>query len=276
MLKTPPVYGYPPEEGRYVRGNDYSPVALCVILDTFDYAIPSDLNVLVMAGADIGAALSGMLQTENTGLEKIICNIVANPNIRYIVLCGRESSGHLCGEALKALKYNGIDDEKRIIGSNALTPYVYNIPTEIVERFRSQIVDIIDLLCKPGETNIEKSGLNPETVSEAIQACYQEEPTKFQNYSVHDIGAYPKPPIYHKIAAKLEQPQQAVEPGKSMMGMGLVFHKLLPKTDCKECGKQNCLAFAIDLAKGKLELDDCPVINREEFEADRRALMKLL
>jgi Tetrahydromethanopterin S-methyltransferase, subunit A len=45
-----------------------------------------------MAGIDAGAALSGMLQTENVGMEKMIYNIVANPNIRYIVLCGRESA----------------------------------------------------------------------------------------------------------------------------------------------------------------------------------------
>ncbi len=98
MLKVKPPDGYPPEEGRYVRGNDYSPVAVCTILDTFDFAIPPELNELVMSAADAGAALSGMLQTENIGIEKIICNIVANPNIRYVVLCGRESSGHLPGE----------------------------------------------------------------------------------------------------------------------------------------------------------------------------------
>ena len=100
MLKVKPPDGYPPEEGRYVRGNDYSPVAVCAILDTFDFAIPPELNELVMGGVDSGAALSGMLQTENIGLEKMICNTVANPNIRYIVLCGRESPGHLPGESL--------------------------------------------------------------------------------------------------------------------------------------------------------------------------------
>lgn len=72
MLKVATQEGYPPEGGRYVRGNDYSPVAVCVILDTFDFAIPQDLNELVMAGADSGSAISGMLQTGNIGIEKII------------------------------------------------------------------------------------------------------------------------------------------------------------------------------------------------------------
>src|SRR4030043_779399 len=163
--------GYPPEEGRYVRGNDYSPVAVCVILDTFDFAIPPELNELVMSAVDSGAALSGMLQTENIGLEKVICNIVANPNIRYIVLCGRESSGHLPGEALLALKQNGIDEAKGIIGSKALTPPPSNIPKELIDRFNQQIVNIINLLCRPGEKDVRLPGLNPKVVEEAVRSC---------------------------------------------------------------------------------------------------------
>jgi len=58
MLKVKPPDGYPPEEGRYVRGNDYSPVVVCVILDAFDFAIPTELNELVMVGVDSSAALN--------------------------------------------------------------------------------------------------------------------------------------------------------------------------------------------------------------------------
>ncbi len=276
MLKTRPADGYPPEEGRYVRGNDYSPVAVCVILDTFDFAIPPELNELVMVGTDSGAALSGMLQTENIGLEKMICNIVANPNIRYIVLCGRESSGHLPGEALLALKQDGVDDTKRIIGSKALTPYLSNIPTEPIDRFNQQIVSIINLLCKPGERDTKVAGLNPKVVEEAVRSCYQEAPVVFMGYTLYDVGAYPEPAIVHKIVAKLSQPQQAIEPGKSKMGMGLVLHKLLPQTDCQHCGKKTCLAFAIDLAKGKRRLEDCPYLDQPEFAENRKALAKIL
>ncbi|OGN91543.1 MAG: hypothetical protein A2Z75_07730 [Chloroflexi bacterium RBG_13_50_10] len=276
MLKVKPPDGYPPEQGRYVRGNDYSPVAVCVILDTFDFAIPSDLNELVMCAADTGAALSGMLQTENLGLEKMICNIVANPNIRYIVLCGRESSGHLPGESLLALKQNGIDEAKRIIGSNALTPHLANIPTELIARFNQQIVSIVNLLCQPGERDVKVPGLNPKVIEEAVRSCYQEAPVAFMDYTLYDLGAYPEPAILHKIVAKLSQPQQAVEPGKSKMGMGLVLHKLLPQTDCQKCGKKTCLAFAIDLAKGKCRLEDCPHLDQPDFTENRKALAKLL
>ena len=36
---------------------------------------------------------------------------------------------------------------------------------------------------------------------------------------------------------------------------GLQIHKLLPKTNCKECGSNTCLAFAMKLAQKKASLD---------------------
>jgi tetrahydromethanopterin S-methyltransferase subunit A len=276
MQKVKPPDGYPPEEGRYVRGNDFSPVVVCVILDTFDFNVPPELQELVMAGVDTGAALSGMLQTENVGLEKMLCNIVANPNIRYIVLCGRESPGHLPGGSLLALKQNGVDEGKRIVDSEAPTPYLYNIPVEIIDRFNKQVVNIINLLCKPGERDAKAPGLNPKVVEKAVWSCYQENPVRFMDYTLYDMGAYPEPAICHKIVSKVTHPQQTIEPGKSKMSMGLVLHKLLPQTNCRQCGKRTCLAFAIDLAKGKAHLEECPILNQPEFAADRQALAKLL
>jgi len=277
VLKVKPPDGYPPEEGRYVRGNDYSPVAVCVILDTFDFAVPAELNELVMAAVDSGAALSGMLQTENIGLEKMVCNVVANPNIRYIVLCGRESTGHLPGESLLALKQNGVTDTRQIIGVSAPTPYLHNIPVELIERFRNQIISIINLLCQPGERDMGVPGLNPKMIEKAVSSCYQEEPVLFMGYKLYDIGAYPEPAICYKIASKLSQPQQDIlQPGKSKLAMGLILHKFLPKTNCRECGKRTCLAFAIELARGKCRLEECPMLDQPDFAADRLAVTKLL
>ena len=276
MLKVKPPEGYPPEEGRYVRGNDYSPVSVCVILDTFDSAIPSELNELVMAGVDAGAAISGMLQTENIGLEKVICNIVANPNIRYIVLCGRESTGHLPGESLLALKQNGVDDKKHIIGSEAPTPYLSNISLEVIGRFNKQIVSIINLLCQPGESDVRTPGLSPKVIEKAVWSCYQENPVIFMGHTLYDMGAYPEPAIFHKIVSRLAQPQQSMEPGKANLSMGLTLQRLLPRTNCKKCGKPTCLAFAIELVRGKVCLEDCPLLDQPEYAADRQALAKLL
>jgi acetyl-CoA decarbonylase/synthase, CODH/ACS complex subunit gamma len=42
---------------------------------------------------------------------------------------------------------------------------------------------------------------------------------------------------------------------------GIQIFKLLPKTNCKECGVPTCLAFAMNLASGKAELDSCPYVS---------------
>jgi acetyl-CoA decarbonylase/synthase complex subunit gamma len=41
---------------------------------------------------------------------------------------------------------------------------------------------------------------------------------------------------------------------------GIQIFKLLPKTNCKECGFPTCLAFAMNLAMGKTELSLCPYV----------------
>lgn len=42
---------------------------------------------------------------------------------------------------------------------------------------------------------------------------------------------------------------------------GIQIFKLLPKTNCKECGYPTCLAFAMALAAGKAELEKCPSVS---------------
>ena len=79
MLKVDPHPDYPPEEGRYLRGNDRSPVVVVVILNDPEDKIHPEIEKLVRVGIEAGAALSGTVQTENIGFEKIICNVIANP-----------------------------------------------------------------------------------------------------------------------------------------------------------------------------------------------------
>ena len=47
---------------------------------------------------------------------------------------------------------------------------------------------------------------------------------------------------------------------------GIEIFKMLPKTNCKECGFPTCLAFAMGLASGKAELDKCPYVSDEAKE----------
>jgi acetyl-CoA decarbonylase/synthase, CODH/ACS complex subunit gamma len=44
---------------------------------------------------------------------------------------------------------------------------------------------------------------------------------------------------------------------------GLQIYKLLPKTNCKECGFPTCLAFAMKLAAKQAELATCPYVSDE-------------
>ena len=44
---------------------------------------------------------------------------------------------------------------------------------------------------------------------------------------------------------------------------GIQIFKLLPKTNCGECGVPTCLAFAMNLAAAKAELASCPYISTE-------------
>ncbi|MDD2779730.1 MAG: (Fe-S)-binding protein, partial [Candidatus Methanomethylophilaceae archaeon] len=51
------------------------------------------------------------------------------------------------------------------------------------------------------------------------------------------------------------------------MATAIEFFKLLPKTNCKDCGQPTCLAFAMLLANQKAKIDDCPHISQESKTA---------
>ncbi|MEW6554727.1 MAG: tetrahydromethanopterin S-methyltransferase subunit A [Actinomycetota bacterium] len=195
MLKVDPHSDYPPEEGCFIRGNDRSPVVVCVILKWNQDKVPPEIEALVRAGAESGAALSGTLQTENIGLEKVICNVVANPNIRYFILGGPESDGHLTGDAVKALFANGVDEKMHIIGTESPHPFLYNIPRELIERFRAQLT-LVDLQFQG----------DPGLIRRAVWSCYQEEPVGFRGQELYDVGAFPEPPLSGRITWKVMQP----------------------------------------------------------------------
>jgi len=203
MLKVQPTFTYPPEKGCYLRGNDYSPVAVVVLLNAPYGAmppevqtIPKEIENLVKVSIETGAALSGTLQTENIGIEKIVCNIVANPNIRYLIVCGNDVEGHNTGTAIKALIENGIDERRTIIGSQAKTPYLFNIPLEAISRFREQLT-LIDLI---GETG-------SEVIMKGVWSCYQETPTPFREHMLYDPGAYSDSAISCSLTWKVKHPE---------------------------------------------------------------------
>ena len=48
---------------------------------------------------------------------------------------------------------------------------------------------------------------------------------------------------------------------------GLQIYKLLPKTNCKDCGFPTCLAFSMKLAQKAVELSACPHVSEEAQQA---------
>jgi tetrahydromethanopterin S-methyltransferase subunit A len=99
------------------------------------------------------AAISGTCKTENLGIEKIIANIISNSNIRFLLICGAESKGHLPGNTLNSLHKNGIDEKGRIIGSKGAIPFIQNLTIEAVRRFQAQI-QLIDRIGLEDEKQI--------------------------------------------------------------------------------------------------------------------------
>ena len=60
---------------------------------------------------------------------------------------------------------------------------------------------------------------------------------------------------------------------------GLDIYKLLPKTNCRQCGFATCLAFAMQLAKKALPIEKCPFISLEAkstLEAQAMPAIKLV
>ena len=132
--KKEPAAGWPVISGDYVVGDPESPVAVTTLASHIEV----DLS---------GAAIAGPCKTENLGIEKVVANIISNPNIRFLILAGAEVQGHITGQSFQALHENGADpDKKKIIGATGAIPFVENVPLEGVERFQQQLelVDLID------------------------------------------------------------------------------------------------------------------------------------
>ncbi len=141
-----PRAGWPPLPGSHKALRFHAPVAVCTLTDE---TLMND--VVVAATGEI--AIIGTMQTENLGIERLVQNTLANPNIRFVVLCGadsRQAIGHLPGQSLKALSRSGVDERMRIIGAPGKRPVLRNVSREAVEHFR-RTVEMVDLI---GESRV--------------------------------------------------------------------------------------------------------------------------
>ena len=92
--KKSPASGWPLVKGDFHSGDANSPVAVVTMGSHLDE----------QGICDAGAALCGSCKTENLGLEKVIANIIANPNIRFMLCVGTEVKGHLAGQTIHSIQ----------------------------------------------------------------------------------------------------------------------------------------------------------------------------
>jgi tetrahydromethanopterin S-methyltransferase subunit A len=123
--------------GEYIVGNPKGSVAVCTLAS-------HDLPASVITG-NTAIAIAGKCDTENIGVEKVVLNILANRNIRWLILCGQESEGHYSGDAFLKLKEFGTDSAMRIQQASSRRPVLKNLTMLDVTNFRQQ-VEIINLI----------------------------------------------------------------------------------------------------------------------------------
>lgn len=132
--KKSPASGWPIVQGDFHSGDANSPVAVVTMGSHLD-----EQGIV-----DAGAAIAGSCKTENLGLEKVVANVISNPNIRFVLTCGTEVKGHLSGESLIALHKNGVDKGK-IVGTKGAIPFIENLNADHLKRFQEQ-VEIVDVM----------------------------------------------------------------------------------------------------------------------------------
>jgi N5-methyltetrahydromethanopterin:coenzyme M methyltransferase subunit A len=145
--KKSPASGWPLIKGDYHSGDANSPVAVITMGSHLDE----------QGICDAGAAMCGSCKTENLGLEKVIANYIANPNIRFVLLCGTEVKGHLSAQSLIALHKSGVKDG-RIVGAEGAIPFIENLNDAAIKRFQEQ-VSIVNIM-ETEDLNAIKAKIN--------------------------------------------------------------------------------------------------------------------
>ena len=135
VLKKKASDPWPVITGEYEVGNAESPVAVCTC--------GSHLHNADLIKA--GAALAGPCKTENIGIEKMVANVISNPNIRYVLITGMEVKGHITGQAIEAFTQSGIDKEGRIIGAKGAIPFIQNLDAASIVRWQNQVQAVVML-----------------------------------------------------------------------------------------------------------------------------------
>ena len=160
---------WPVLPGAYKTGERFAPVAVCTLTSNELFAPLSNVP---------GVAIAGRVYSANLGLEKLIMNVTANPAIRFLLVCGKESAYFRVGQALGALFSNGVTKDGRIIQATGHMPELSHIDRTRIECFRKQ-VQLVDCT---GETDLVK-------LTAVIQELAGQHPAPYQGSTAQDEPA---------------------------------------------------------------------------------------
>jgi tetrahydromethanopterin S-methyltransferase subunit A len=116
--------------------------------------------------------IAGRLLTENKGIDAIIRFTIKNPELNYLILCGKEVRGHNAGQAILALHRHGVNDKGIIVRAIGPSPFL-NSSQEEIELFRKQVI-IFDLI---GIDNIQE-------IKTSLSSMTKDDPT-FSKFNYH-------------------------------------------------------------------------------------------
>jgi len=175
--------GWPPLPGDFYVVRYGAPVAVCTLNS-------EALAVSLANRKPEGLAIVGTMHTENLGIERVIKNIPANSNIRFLLVCGEDTQqavGHLPGQSLECLFRNGLDDRGKINGAHGRRPLLRNVSREEVRAFLNQ-VELVPLIGEEDEDILIKcvragSERNPGPyahafVETAVKRIHATDPTR--------------------------------------------------------------------------------------------------
>jgi len=157
---------WPVVPGAYKLGDPSAPVAVCTLTSN---------ELFEPLSNQPGVAIAGRGYSANLGLEKIITNITANPSIRFLLVCGKESAYFQLGQAIGALLAHGVTSEGRIIQAQGHLPVLSHIHINRIEQFRKQV----QLVDHTGEMDLDK-------LNAVIQELARRNPGPYQGITTRD------------------------------------------------------------------------------------------
>src|SRR5215469_7350665 len=125
---------WPVIAGSYEVGDPQGPVAICAL------TTESLIAPLVRLP---GVAIAGKVYTANLGITRIVQNVTANPAIRFLLICGKDSPLFHPGQSLVALAERGVDADRRIVGAIGYEPVLATLDPARIVQFRQQ-VEVVD------------------------------------------------------------------------------------------------------------------------------------